>query len=613
MHSCKRSSLTRCLLKRQNISNYMAVEVSQKLDLQNKILLGVNKLANAVTSTLGPGGRNVLIHDTDGTIRVTKDGVSVAKAFTSLQDPIENTAVQLMKTVSQKAVDFAGDGTTTATLLAQSIIVEGFKAIETDSNPIQVKVGVDKAVKAVVSKLKEISEDIGTEDQIMQVAQLSANGDVEIAKLITQALDYVGDDGAVSIEESKNGETYLEKVEGMVFERGYKTPYFSTDNTKMEANLLKPYILITDGRISGNDQVVNFLNFVAGKDRSLLIIAEDIDSEALSTLIVNKGRGILKVCAVKAPDFGDRRLAILEDIAIMTGGVVISETKGLRLSSPKMKNIDWELYLGQARSVTVTANDTTIVEGQPKIEKVEDGVDEEGAVKYKEINPIETRLLEIKAQLDKARSPFERENLQQRLSKLTGGVAIINVGGASEVELKEKKDRVDDALHATKSAILEGVVPGGGMALINCESALDSLVLDNKDQVVGREIVRKVLYAPFTKILANAGIDDHTTILDSIKGGFVNKKSKLFGKEFSTPFSTKWVVPKFATSSVWNGFNVKTGEYVDLKEAGVLDPTKVTRTAIENAASVAGVVLTTTAAVYELPTSNTSEQQEQYE
>lgn len=580
----------------------MPVEVSQQLELQNKILSGVNKLADAVTSTLGPGGRNVLIHDTDGSIRVTKDGVSVAKAFTSLKDPIENTAVQLMKTVSQKAVDFAGDGTTTATLLAQSIVVEGFKAIESQSNPIQIKVGVDKAVKAVVNKLKSISEDIGTEDQIMQVAQLSANGDVEIAKLITQALDYVGDDGAVSIEESKNGETYLEKVEGMVFERGYKTPYFSTDNTKMEANLSKPYILIVDGRISGNDQVVDVLNFVANKDKSLLVIAEDIDSEALSTLIVNKSRGILKACAVKAPDFGDRRLAILEDIAIMTGGVVISETKGLRLS--KMKNADWSKYLGEARSVTVTANDTTIVEGQPNIEKVEDGVDEEGAVKYKEINPIETRLLEIKAQLDKAKSPFERENLQQRLSKLTGGVAIINVGGISEVELKEKKDRVDDSLHATRYAIEEGIVPGGGIALINCESALDEPVFDNKDQLIGRDIIRRVLYAPFRKILSNAGIDDYTSVLDSIKGGFVKKKYRLFGKEFYTPFSTKWVVPKFSAESIWNGFNIKTGEYVNLRQAGIVDPVKVTKTALLNAASVASTILTTTACVYDIPEEN---------
>lgn len=555
----------------------MPVDVSRDLELKTKVLAGVNKLADSVSSTLGPNGKNVVITEADGTIRVTKDGVSVAKAFTSLQDPIENTAVQLIKSVSQKAVDHAGDGTTTATLLTQAIVTEGFRAIDASNNPIQVKVGIDKAVAAVIKKLKEVSEDINNEEQIKQVAQLSANGDEEIANIITQALDYVGEDGAVSIEESRSSETTLEKVEGMVFDRGYKTPYFSTDPTKMEAQLSNPYILIVNGRINTNSQIVKVLNYVANKDRSLLVIAEDIDNEALSTLIVNKSRGILKVCAVKAPDFGDRRTAMLEDIAIMTGGVVISETKGMRLE--KIADTSWADVLGECRTVTVTATDTTIVDGKPNIYQVEDGVDEEGNVKYKDVNPIEERLLEIKSQFETAKSMFVKENLQARISKLTGGVAIINVGGVSEVEMREKKDRVDDALHATKAAITEGVVPGGGMALINCESALDDLDVKDKDQLVGVSIVRKALYAPFKKILSNAGVEDHYKILS-----LISKDDR------------------------WNGYNVKTGTYENLKTSGVVDPTKVTRTALENASSIAGIILTTTACIYELPTENKAQQ-----
>ena len=584
----------------------MSVDVSRDQELKSRILSGVNKLANTVSSTLGPGGRNVLIHRQDGTIGVTKDGVSVAEAFTDLTDPIENTAVQMLKTVSKKAVDKVGDGTTTATLLAQSIIVEGFKAIDANSNPIQVKAGIDKSVAAVVAKLKEISEDLTTEDQIMQVAQLSANGDIEIAKLITQALDYVGDEGAVSIEESRTSESTLEKVEGMIFDRGFKTPYFATNEEKMEANLSNPFILITDGRISSNDQVLEVLNYVAEKERSLLIISEDMEGEALSTTIVNKTRGILKVCAVKAPDFGDRRTAILEDIAIMTGATVISETKGMVLR--KLKRSDFEKYLGECRTITVTARDTTIVDGKSKMVQEEDGFEEDGVtIKYREVNPVETRLLQIKSQLDNAKSPFEIENLQARVSKLTGGVAIISVGGLSEVEMKERKDRVDDALHATKAAIMEGVVPGGGMALLACESVLDELVLANEDQIIGREIVRKTLYAPFNKILSNAG-EDPIVILNNIKGGFITKPWRFLGEDCITPWSVKWVVPMFTEESIWNGYNVKTGQYENLKVSGVIDPAKVTRTAIENAASVAGIMLTTTAAVFEIPSQTTAVQ-----
>lgn len=565
------------------------VEVSLKEDLKVRVLSGIDKIANCASSTLGPSGRNVLIQDPDGTIRITKDGVSVTRAFTSVKDPVENVAIQLIKTVANKAVDKAGDGTTTATLLTQVIINDGFKAIDEKSNPVQVKVGIDKAVKAVVKKLKEISEDIHTEDQIKQVARLSANGDDQIADVIAQALDYVGEDGAVSIEESKTAETTLEKVEGMVFERGMKSPYFSTDPTKNEAYLSKPYVLIVNGRIMTNNQLVDLLNYVANQDRSLLVIAEDVDSEALATLIVNKSRGILKVCAVKAPEFGDRRTAALEDIAVLTGGTVISEVKGLRLD--KIKGQQWANYLGECRVATITATDTTLVDGKPKMSKEEDGFEEDGVtVKYKEINPVETRLLELKTQLETAKSAFQIENIQSRIAKLTGGVAIINVGGISEVEMRERKDRVDDALHATKAAIMEGVVPGGGMALINCESALDELEMANKDQKVGLEIVRKALYAPFNKILTNAGYENPAEILN------------------------KAIFNRDENGGIWSGYNVRDGVYVNLKEAGVVDPTKVTRTALENAASISGTILTTTSCVFEVPEPvNNQNENQQYQ
>lgn len=567
----------------------MAVEVSNKIDLKDRIKKGINTLVDSISSTIGPGGRNVLIQDADGTIRITKDGVSVARAFTSVKDPVENVAIQLVKTVANKAVDKAGDGTSTASLLTQVIINDGFKAIDEKSNPVQVKVGIDKAVKAVVKKLKEISEDIHTEDQIKQVARLSANGDDQIADVIAQALDYVGEDGAVSIEESKTAETTLEKVEGMVFERGMKSPYFSTDPTKNEAYLSKPYVLIVNGRIMANNQLVDLLNYVANQDRSLLVIAEDVDSEALATLIVNKSRGILKVCAVKAPEFGDRRTAALEDIAVLTGGTVISEVKGLRLD--KIKGQQWANYLGECRVATITATDTTLVDGKPKMSKEEDGFEEDGVtVKYKEINPVETRLLELKTQLETAKSAFQIENIQSRIAKLTGGVAIINVGGISEVEMRERKDRVDDALHATKAAIMEGVVPGGGMALINCESALDELEMANKDQKVGLEIVRKALYAPFNKILTNAGYENPAEILN------------------------KAIFNRDENGGIWSGYNVRDGVYVNLKEAGVVDPTKVTRTALENAASISGTILTTTSCVFEVPEPvNNQNENQQYQ
>ena len=555
----------------------MAIDVSSNADLQFKILSGVNKLGDTVTSTLGPGGRNVLIKDQHGVIKITKDGVSVSRAFTQLKDPVEDTAMQVLKTVAEQAVSTSGDGTTTATLLAQSIIVEGFKAIQGNSNPIQVKSGIDKAVAAVLDELKKISFDITTQDEITQVAKLSANGDEFIAKVIAEALDYVGEDGAVSIEESKSSETTLSKVEGIVFDRGFKTPYFVTDYSRMEANLSNPYILIVDGVINTNEEIVPILEWVVKKDRSILVIGVDVDNEALSTLIVNKQRGSVKVCAVKAPDFGDRRTLILEDIAVATGATVISQKKGLRLKG--LKSI--ENYLGECRIATITGTDTTIVEGKYKSDKEEDGFEEDGVTqKYKEVSLVEKRLVELKSQYDNAKSNFERENLQSRLSRLTGGVAVINVGAISEVEMNEKKDRIDDALHATKAAIMEGVVPGAGMALINCLSVLDSGNFPglDKDQLIGLEIVRKTLYAPFKKILSNAGVENHNSVLASIANVTNNTDGEL-----------------------WSGYNVKTGEYGSLKQMGVFDPTKVTRSALENAASVAGIILTTTAAVYEIP------------
>lgn len=559
----------------------MSVDVSKDLELKNKILSGVEKLASAVSSTLGPSGKNILINEQDGSIRVTKDGVSVAKAFTQLKDPIENTAVQLVKTVAQKAVDIAGDGTSTSVLLAWSIIKEGFDAIDAHSNPTQVKIGIDKSVAAVLEELKKTSIDVVTEEQIMQVARLSSNGDEEVAKLITQAIDYTGEDGVVAIEESKTGESTLEKVEGMMFDRGYCSPYFSTNQNLMEAQLSNPYILIVDGRIINNDQILNTLEYVATKNRSLLVIAEDITSEALSTLIVNNARGTVRVCAVKAPDYGDRRTAILEDIAIMSGGAVVSEKKGVFLK--KLKKTELLNYLGECRTVTVTSKDTTIVDGKPKIIPGEVvGVDEDGDNIYgAEINPVEERLKQLKDQIDNAKSAFDKQNLQDRLSKLTGGVAIINVGGISEVEMRERKDRVEDALSATKAGIAEGILPGGGMGLINAEYVLDDLKLENKDQEVGKEIIRKALYAPFITILKNAGIDNYYQILTKIK--YLDD-----------------------SSCDWPGYNVKTGEYGSLLEMGIIDPTKVTTTALEQSSSVAATILTTATAIFSIPEENKS-------
>lgn len=566
----------------------MAINVSSKQDLKNKISETVNLVGDTVGATLGPGGRPVLITDEYGNIRITKDGVSVAKAMTSLQDPVKDRILQIIKTTSQQTVDKVGDGSTSVMILTQAIINEGLKAIEVGCNAVEVQRGIQKATAAVVDELKKMAVDVITEDQIKAVAKLSANGDDEVANLIASALDFAKEDGIVIIEESKSGESSLEFVEGMLIERGMVSPYFVTNEQRAEAVYKDPFILLFDGVIHSATQILGLLNYVANEERPILLFADSFEGEALSLLIVNKMKGIIKPVAVKSPEFGDRRVAYLEDIAVSTGAQVISIKKGLTLE----KITDWQNYLGSCRTITVTGKDTTLVDGKYKTTVDVDGV---------EINPVEERLKDIKSQLDNNKtSAFEKQTLQERISKLTGGVAIIHVGGKSEVEMKEKKDRVDDALHATKAALAEGVVPGGGMALIRCEEALNNLFLPLGDQQVGREIIRVALFAPFKKILSNAGVSDYKNILARIKGGFTKVPHKWFGKEFYSIFSTKWVVPEFAAESVWNGYNVKTEQFVNLQDAGVIDPAKVTRTALENASSVAATILTTTAAVYEI-------------
>lgn len=527
-------------------------------ELKKKLLKGINKINDSVSSTLGPAGRNVIIRDADGSIKVTKDGVTVAKAFSKLEDPIEDIGAQMVKQVSIKSADKAGDGTTTSTLLATVMVREGIKVITQGSNAVEVKKGIDKAVSKVVEGLKSLSKNISSEDQIKQVATISANNDSEIGSLIATALDKVGTDGVVAIEESKTGETTLEVVEGMMFERGFKSPYFVTDNTAMQTVFEKPLIFLYDGRLSTTAHVLPVLQAAHSENLPLLVIAEDVENEALALLVVNKANNTIKVCAVKAPDFGDRRTAILEDIAILTGGTVVSPTKGHKVD--KMKPDEFKAMFGKSRVVNVTSKDTTIIDGKGDIDK------------------IEKRLSDLKSQIEIAKSNFEVEKLQERLSKLTGGVAIINVGGLSEVEMREKKDRVDDALHATKAALDQGIVPGGGMALINCKDFVKASYFDceNKDQELGVEIVEKALSAPFKVILFNAGIDNVYEILSK-----VNKKSD------SSEDNAKWF-----------GYNAKTGEIENFFDSGILDPTKITRTAIENAASVAGTILTTESTVY---------------
>ncbi|MCS7176978.1 MAG: chaperonin GroEL [Candidatus Kapabacteria bacterium] len=507
---------------------------------------GVDKLANAVKVTLGPKGRNVIIDKKFGPPVVTKDGVTVAKEI-ELEDPIENLGAQMVREVASKTSDVAGDGTTTATVLAQAIFREGLKNVAAGANPMDLKRGIDMAVNAIVQELRRISREVQGRKEIEQVATISANNDSSIGKLVADAIEKVGKDGVVTVEEAKGIETTLEVVEGMQFDRGYLSPYFVTDPETMEAVLENPYILIHDKKISAVKDLLPILEKVAQSGRSLLVIAEDVEGEALATLVVNKLRGTLRVCAVKAPGFGDRRKAMLEDIAILTGGTVISEEKGFKLENATLA------YLGTAKKVVVDKDTTTIVEGAGKPED------------------IKRRINEIKVQIEKTTSDYDREKLQERLAKLSGGVAVIKIGAATEVEMKEKKARVEDALHATRAAIEEGIVPGGGVAYLRAMAVLDGLNPENEDQRTGINIVRRALEEPIRQIVANAGLEPSV------------------------------IVAKVKEGQDGFGFNAATEQFENLLESGVIDPTKVARIALENAASVASLLITTEATVVEKP------------
>ena len=528
-------------------------ETSFGTELKNKLLEGVQKLNNSVSSTLGPAGRTVLIKEDNGELKVTKDGVTVAKAFKELEDQTESIGAELAKKVSTKCANEVGDGTTTSTVLAAAILEEGIKQINDGSNPVNIKKGVDEAVAIVVNRLKELSTEITDDSQIKEVATISGNNDPEIGNLISTALDKVGRDGIVTIEESKTGETSLEVVEGMQFDRGFKSPYFVTDNNTMAAVLDDPYILIYDGRITQASELINVLNKASGESKPILIVAEDIDGEALATLIVNKMRGTVKVVAVKAPEFGDRRTMALEDLATVTGGQVLSKNKGHKLD--KMSPIQFNELLGSARKVSVEKETTTIIDGKGGEES------------------LASRAEEIKIQLDNASSAFEKEKLQERLGKLIGGVAIINVGGNSEIEIREKKDRVEDALFATKAALDEGIIIGGGTALLYAANVIN-VISENKDIAIGRRIVKSAIQEPFLKILNNAGHEVNDVRFAS------------YGLSSADP-------------NFWLGLDYKNLEMVNFKELGIIDPKKVTRIALENAASIAGTILTTESVVYE--------------
>ncbi len=508
-----------------------------------KLKVGVDKLADAVKVTLGPAGRNVLIDKKFGAPTSTKDGVTVAKEI-ELEDPFENMGAQMVREVSSKTSDVAGDGTTTATVLAQAIYREGLKNVAAGARPIDLKRGIDKAVKDVIAELRTISRDISGKKEIAQVGTISANNDPEIGELIAEAMEKVGKDGVITVEEAKGMETELKVVEGMQFDRGYLSPYFVTNSEKMDADLEDPYILIHDKKISNMKDLLPILEKTAQSGRPLMIIAEDIEGEALATLVVNKLRGTLKVCAVKAPGFGDRRKAMLEDIAILTGGTVISEEKGYKLENATIS------YLGQAATITVDKDNTTIVEGKGQADD------------------IKARINEIKNQIEKSTSDYDTEKLQERLAKLSGGVAVINIGASTEVEMKEKKARVEDALHATRAAVQEGIVAGGGVALIRAAKGLGNTQPENEDQKTGVDITRRALEEPLRQIVANTGTTDGAVVVEKVKQG---------EGDF--------------------GFNARTEEYEKMTDAGVVDPTKVTRTALENAASVAGILLTTEAAI----------------
>ena len=512
-------------------------------ELKEKLLSGIEKLNLAVSSTLGPGGRTVLIREQNGEVKVTKDGVTVAKAFHKLEDDVEDLGAQLVKQVSIKSAVEAGDGTTTSTLLTTEMVRAGLKEIRQGSNAVEIKNSIDKTVKQVIEYIKKISIDIDSEEQVKQVATISGNNDPEVGNLIASAVEKVGREGVITIEESKSGETSLEVVEGMQFDRGYKSPYFVTNNTTMQAVLEDPYIFLYDGRISSAQELLQVLTKANSENKPLLIVAEDIGEEALATLIVNKMRGIVQVCAVKAPDFAERKTLILEDIAILTGGAVASKDKGHKLD--KLTGAQVNDFLGRARLVTVSKDETTIIDGK--------GVE----------TVIEARAEEIKEQIEKSTSFYEKEKLQERLGKLVGGVAIINVGGNSDIEIREKKDRVEDALYATKAALADGIVPGGGSALF--QASIQHHAADSISDDIAYGIVQSAIQSPFKKILENAGVQDWYTKIP--KEGQV--------------------------------YDAKNHVMVDALEAGIIDPTKVVITALKNAASVAGTILTTESVVFE--------------
>jgi len=525
----------------------MAKEIHFDSDARDSLRRGVDALANAVKVTLGPKGRNVVIEKTFGSPSVTKDGVTVAKEI-ELEDKIENLGAQMVKEVASKTADIAGDGTTTATVLAQAIINHGLKNVAAGANPMDLKRGIDKAVVAIVDELKKISQEVGDDNsKIEQVASISANNDNTIGKLIAEAMGKVKKEGVITVEEAKGTDTYVDVVEGMQFDRGYLSPYFVTDSDKMVADLENPQILIYDKKISNMKELLPILEPVAQSGKPLLIIAEDVDGEALATLVVNKIRGSLKIAAVKAPGFGDRRKAMLEDIAILTGGTVISEERGFKLenATPDM--------LGTAEKISIDKDNTTIVNGAGNHDD------------------IKARVNQIKAQIDTTTSDYDREKLQERLAKLAGGVAVLYVGAASEVEMKEKKDRVDDALAATRAAIEEGFVPGGGVALVRAGNVLGNMKGDNDDETTGIALVARAIEEPLRQIVENAGME----------GSVVVAKVREGKGDF--------------------GFNAKNDEYQNMYEAGIIDPTKVTRVALENASSVAGLLLTTEATVTEIP------------
>jgi len=524
----------------------MAKEITYELEARNALKAGVDKLANAVKVTLGPKGRNVVIEKKFGSPTVTKDGVTVAKEI-ELENKLEDVGAQMLKEVASKTSDDAGDGTTTATVLAQSLIAEGLKNVTAGANPMSIKRGLDAAAVAVVDALQKQSKDLPDAEQIANVGSISANNDREIGEKIAEAMDKVGKDGVITVEESKTAETFLETVEGMQFDRGYLSPYFVTNSDNMEAEMDDAYLLIYDKKISNMKDLLPLLEKIVQTGKSVIIIAEDIEGEALATLVVNKLRGTFKVLAVKAPGFGDRRKAMLEDIAVLTGATVISEDAGYKLDNATLD------YLGTCKRVVSDKDNTTIVGGNGTADS------------------IKARINEIKVQIEKTSSDYDREKLQERLAKLSGGVAVINVGAATEVEMKEKKARVEDALHATRAAVEEGIVPGGGVALLRSAPALDKVKVEDDEENVGIDIMRRALEEPIRQICENAGAES-SIVAQAVREGKADY-----------------------------GYDARNGEYVNMLKAGIIDPTKVARVAVQNATSIAGMILTTEAAVTELP------------